>query len=320
MFIRDGDNMLVITGNGCESSARAMMGEFSIRVFSSDGKVAARKARDLLSQAQLTDIFDDVDDAMLDRYKKMRLIWQNDPNLAGTLDPIKSTDADIQIALNRLGITQERVDKLKLVKVTDGYFTFYDQYNVDLADQKGVAYVWAGVGSKGSATSIIQSGEMVASAQRLKRGILSGGASVDSDIRTGGADSVFTRIAMQNDVGQRWFSSSFASGDYQFIFDRKVLGRTDWYAYDDDKYGTTLGSTFADRKSVSDHFDSLGLRYYSSNEVMFRKSLSLADMTEIRCENSWLKDDLVDALHNVGIYEINGTKIEQFIKVGKGKL
>lgn len=108
MFIRDGDNMLVITGNGCESSARAMMGEFSIRVFSSDGKVAARKARDLLSQAQLTDIFDDVDDTMLDRYKKMRLIWQNDPNLAGTLDPIKSTDADIQIALNRLGITQER--------------------------------------------------------------------------------------------------------------------------------------------------------------------------------------------------------------------
>ena len=320
MFIRDGDNMLVITGNGCESSARAMMGEFSIRVFSSDGKVAARKARDLLSQAQLTDIFDDVDDAMLDRYKKMRLIWQNDPNLAGTLDPIKSTDADIQIALNRLGITQERVDKLKLVKVTDGYFTFYDQYNVDLADQKGVAYVWAGVGSKGSATSIIQSGEMVASAQRLKRGILSGGASVDSDIRTGGADNVFTRIAMKNDVGQRRFSSSFASGDYQFIFDRKVLGRTDWYAYDDDEFGTTLASTFADRKSVSDHLDHLGLRYYSANEVMFRKSLSLADMTEIRCENSWLKDDLVDALHNVGIYEINGTKIEQFIKVGKGKL
>ena len=79
MFIRDGDNMLVITGNGCESSARAMMGEFSIRVFSSDGKVAARKARDLLSQAQLTDIFDDVDDAMLDRYKKMRLKCRNKP-------------------------------------------------------------------------------------------------------------------------------------------------------------------------------------------------------------------------------------------------
>ena len=131
---------------------------------------------------------------------------------------------------------------------------------------------------------------------------------------------MFTRIAMKNDVGQRRFSSSFASGDYQFIFDRKVLGRTDWYAYDDDEFGTTLASTFADRKSVSDHLDHLGLRYYSANEVMFRKSLSLADMTEIRCENSWLKDDLVDALHNVGIYEINGTKIEQFIKVGKGKL
>lgn len=56
-----------------------MMGEFSIRVFSSDGKDAAQKARALLAKAQLTDIFDDVDTKALDRYKKMRLIWQNDP-------------------------------------------------------------------------------------------------------------------------------------------------------------------------------------------------------------------------------------------------
>lgn len=319
-YIRDGDDLLILTGKDCERNARAMMGEFSIRVFSSDGKDAAQKARALLAKAQLTDIFDDVDTKALDRYKKMRLIWQNDPALAGTLDPLKSTDADIQIALSRLGITQARVDKLKLVKVTDGYFTFYDQATADLAKKKGVAYVWSGVGSKTSATYIIESGEMTASAQRLKRGILTGGASVGSDIGTGGADNVFTRIAMQKNVGTEYFNDSFAHGDYQFIFDRKILGRTDWYAYTGDEFGTTQGSTFSNRRAASAHFDALNRRYCSSNETMFRKSVSLSDMTEIRCNSPRKKQELIDSLHSRGITEINGIKLEQFIKVGGGEL
>lgn len=171
------------------------------------------------------------------------------------------------------------MDKLKLVKVTDGYFTFYDQATADLAKKKGVAYVWSGVGSKTSATYIIESGEMTASAQRLKRGILTGGASVGSDIGTGGADNVFTRIAMQKNVGTEYFNDSFAHGDYQFIFDRKILGRTDWYAYTGDEFGTTQGSTFSNRRAASAHFDALNRRYCSSNETMFRKSVSLSDMT-----------------------------------------
>lgn len=125
---------------------------------------------------------------------------------------------------------------------------------------------------------------------------------------------------MQKNVGTEYFNDSFAHGDYQFIFDRKILGRTDWYAYTGDEFGTTQGSTFSNRRAASAHFDALNRRYCSSNETMFRKSVSLSDMTEIRCNSPRKKQELIDSLHSRGITEINGIKLEQFIKVGGGEL
>lgn len=319
-YLRDGDNYLILTEADCEKQARAMMGEFSVRIYASDGKEAARKARSLISKAKLDDIFEDVEPVSIDRYKKMRIIWQHDPAMAAKLDLAKSSDNDIQKALNKLGVTQARVDRMRLVKVTDGYFTFVDDAVSELAKEKGVAYVWSGVGSKASAISIIQSGEMLSSTQRLKRGILSGGESVGEDIKTGGADNVFTRIAMRKNVGIEAFSDSFAHGSYQFVFDRKVLSRTDWYAYTNDEYGSTRAGTFEARRDVSKHFDALNRSYHCSNEVMFRKSLSLRELKEIRCDSGWEKTELIDELHQKGITEINGVKLEKFIKVGGGTL
>ena len=48
---------------------------------------------------------------------------------------------------------------------------------------------------------------------------------------------------------------------------------------------------------------------------MFRKSLSLKDLTGINCDTDSLRSDLRDELQQRGIREINGVKIEDFIKV-----
>jgi SPP1 gp7 family putative phage head morphogenesis protein len=315
-YIRIGDDVLVITGKDCESSARAMMGEFNIRIYASNGKEAAQKARALLSQVKLDDIIEDVEPISLDRYKKMRLIWQNDPQLAAKLDPVKSSDADIQGALQKLGITQARVDKARLVKVTDDYFTLIDEANEQIAKQRGVAYIWSGVPNKQSAVAIIESGELMSSTQRLKRGIFGSGASVAEDIRTGGADNVFTRAAMQNNVGKQQFNDSFAHGDYQFLFDKKVLTRTDWYAYASDEFGTTEIGKFDRRRSVDFHFEVLNRSYRSSNEVMFRKSLPLTNLQEIRCPSAAKKQELISELNSRGITKINGVALQDLIKIG----
>ncbi len=319
-YIKSGDDVLVLAAKDCEDSARAMMGEFNVRVFAENGIDAAAKVKNLIDQANLTDIYEDVSPATLDRYKKMRLIWQNDPTLADTLDAAKSTDVEIDNVLKQIGITQERVDKLRLVKITDNYFTYVDDAAEAVIKDKNVAYVWNGVSSADSAASIIESGELTASAQRLRRGIIGSGCSVDSDIGSGGADSVFTRIAMKQDIGNQRFSASFASGEYQFVFDRKLLCRTDWYAYLDDEFGSTKSTNLWRRKSPADHFDALSQSYRDENEAMFRKSIPLDMLTEIRCDANYKRDNLLDMLRGKGITAINGKKIEDVIKVGRGKL
>ncbi len=319
-YIRNGDDILVLTGKDCANDARAMMGEFNIRVFATNGKDAAQKVQDLLSQAKLMDVVDDVEPAALERYKKMRLIWQRDPKLAASLDPATSSESQISNALKKLGITQQQVDKMRLLKVTDGYFTFVDDTVEQITKAKGVAYLWSGVSDVDSAASIIETGELASSTQRLKRGIFGSGASVSRDIEVGGADNVFSRIAMQNNVGVERFDDSFASGKYQFIFDKRVLNRTDWYAYTGDNFGTTQARTFNSRNGLSDHFDALNRSYHSSNEVMMRKSISLGDLTTIRCRDTTAKRMLIDQLHSKGITHINGKKIEDIIKAGGGKL
>lgn len=319
-YIRDGDDILILAGKDCGRDARAMMGEFNIRIFASDGKDAAKRAQALLAQVHLEDIYADIDMKTLDRYKKMRLIWQNDPKLASQLDAVKSSDTDIQRALTKLGITQQRVDKMRLIKVTDGYFTFVDDGIEQVAKAKGVAYVWSGVGSNPTGiANIIESGEMMCSTQRLKRGIFGSGASVSADIQSGGAENIFTRIAMNGNLGRERYSDSYAGSGIRFVFDKRVLNRTDWYAYTGDEFGTTKPGDFNKRYGVAEHFDALNRTYRSVNECMFRKSIGLEYLTEIKCDTASQRKALIDELHQRGIAQINGQRIENIIKVG-GKL
>ena len=315
-YIRNGDDILVLSGKSCDTQARAMMGEFNIRVFASNGQDAAKQARALISQIQLDDIVDDVDPAALERYKKMRLIWMHDPQEALKLDPMKSSDGEIDRVLKQLGITQRRVDKMRLVEVADGYFTVVDDGMEAVTKAKGVAYVWSGVGTdeKGIA-NIIESGEMMCSTQRLKRGIFGSGASVSSDIQSGGAENIFTRIAMKGDIGKRNYGQSFAGDGVRFLFNKDVLNRSDWYAYTGDQFGSTRAGVFDSRLGAAAHFDMLNTSYFDSNECMFRKSLNLSSLFEIRCDSDSLRTSLIDELHRRGIAQINGVRIEDFIKV-----
>lgn len=315
-YIRNGDDILVLAGKDCDSQARAMMGEFNIRVFASNGQDAARQAQALLSQIQLDDIVDDVDPAALERYKKMRLIWLHDPQEAAKIDPMKASDGEIDRVLKRLGIPHQRVNRMRLVEVSDGYFTVVDDGMESVTKAKGVAYVWSGVGTnaKGIA-NIIESGEMMCSTQRLKRGIFGSGASVSSDIESGGAENIFTRIAMKGNIGKKEYGSSFAGSGVRFLFDKDVLNRTDWYAFTGDEFGSTKARVFNRRLGAAAHFDELNSTYYSSNECMFRKSLNLGSLFEIRCDSDSLRTDLIDELHRRGIAQINGVRLEDFIKV-----
>lgn len=317
-YIRNGDDILIVTGSDAESRARALMGQFNIRVQAANGADASRKIRELMRQAGIEDIADDVTTDALERYKKMRLIWQTDPALAGKLNAATASDKDIDAALKKLGITKARLDKVEVRQVTDGYWTLYDPENIALATKHDVAYLYHEAGSIDAAANVLSSKELLATTNRWNRGITSNGASSYEDVETGGADSVFTRIVHNRDISNSESRYGYF-GDYVFVFDKKTLARTDWYAYTSDKYGRTTPSVFNSRPGTEKFLEETNSSYHKSNEVLFRKALPMDTLTEVRVPSRDVKP-LIDMLKQKGIKEINGIKLEDLIKPGGRKV
>lgn len=312
-YIRNGDDIFIVAGSGAEHGGRAFMGAFNIRVQASNGTDAARKMQNLMQQAGISDIADSVTTTALDRYKKMRVIWQTAPAEAARLNVATVTDAQIDRTLKALGITQKRLDAIQIRKVAEGYWTLYDPENVVLAKKYRAAYLYHEASDINAAANVLTSGELLATTNRYGRGIIAQGASSSSDIGTGGADSVFTRIVFDNQVGKESRYGGF--GDYVFVFDTKALERTDWYAYDGDRFGTTEDYTFNNRYGTEEHFKNSRNHYRRSNELLFRKTLPLDTLKEVRVP-SYDRQALIDKLHSVGISSINGIRLENLIKDG----
>ncbi len=311
-YIKNGNDLLVLAGKDAEYGGRALMGQFTIRVQASNGADAAAQIKQLISKAGMDDILDTATDAAALRYKKMRLIWQTAPSEAAKLSA-KSTDLEIDAVMKRIGITPQRLAKAQFKKVQDGYFTLYDPENISLAKKHNVAYLYHEAWSEDAVVNVIKSGELLSTTNRYGRGIFVDGASSSTDIETGGADSVFTRIVFNNQIGKEERYGSF--GNYVFIFDKSSLERTDWYAYRSDKFGTTKENDFTKRLGTEEHFEKSKNRYSRSNELLFRNTLPLDTLKEIRVPK-YSRQPLIDKLHSEGIMKINGIRIEDFIKEG----
>lgn len=311
-YIKDGNDIFIIAGNDANDQGRALMGQFNIRIQASSGADAARKMKGFLQRTGMQDIMEEATEEALDRYKKMRVLWQTDPYRASKFDPATTTDQELDDVLKRLGITQKRLDAIKMKKVTDGYYTFYDPENYKIAQQQNAAYLYHEARTYESAKSILQTGELMATTNRFNQGITIRGASTDADIASGGADGVFTRLVFKNQVGKNERYRSF--GNYVFVFDTKALERTDWYAYRFDEFGSTKPNKFSARSGTAEHFAQASGSYSRSNELIFRNTLPTDLLKEVRVpakERTMLINDLTAA----GITQINGKPIAKFIKV-----
>lgn len=308
-YIRQGDDIIVVAGTDAERSGRALMGQFNIRVKATNGTDAARKMQTLMQQAGISEIADDVTPVAIDRYKKMRLIWQTDPKAVRGLDPTTVTDTQLDRVLQKLGITQKRIDAVQVKKIRDGYWTLVDPENLALAAKHKAAYIYAETTSIDDVALMVSSGEMLPTLQRWGRGIVTSGMSSRRDIETGGADSVFTRLVFDGQVGNE---RRYHLDDYMLVFDTKALERTDWYAYTSDEFGRTTASTFYGRYGTEEHFKQASAHYCSSNEVCFPKTMPMTYLKEVRVPDAE-RQLLVDKLHAVGISEVNGIRLEKLI-------
>jgi hypothetical protein len=217
--------------------------------------------------------------------------------------------------LKAAGIDSKRVAGMELREVFPGYSTYVDTAAAAQYQKAGMVNVWAGVTNPDAVVALTQGRGFVATNYRITSGMKMYGASPESDMETGGSDNVFTRIGIKN-TGHD-YSDSYLGEKYRIIIDPKEMARTDWYAYDYDNFGNAKKNQLANRQSPLDFVRNMAANYKTGNEIMFRHGISNDKFLGISCENTRLRQQLIDKYRAAGVTEINGTPIDKFIYVSK---
>ena len=308
--------------SGKQQGLHSWDGYFRIRVRSSgDGAADAKKATELLKKVGLDEVTRTPTAAAEETLKKARLVWSQAPNrvdelrnLAGSSLVKKLDEIIIQENINVVQLAS-----MKLQSEYNGYITYVVPGLAKDLEKAGAKYVYHSVSREGDVIKILQSGGISSTMSRIKQGIQNpAGASMYSDMRTGGADSAFTRVATgQAQRMKKKFSGASVYGDYQIKMSTEVLERTDYYAFEWDRFGEVADiSQYG--KSPMQFVKDMESGFQGSNEIMFRNGIDSRYFTEIMCNSRQERQHLLSELHAQGIMDINGIDIEKFITVGSG--
>ena len=315
--LTDGGVGFELADIGIQNNQRGFEGFFRIRTrITNDGVRDAQNVKNVIQQVGLDDLLVNVDDASMTRLKKMRTIWQHAPE--DVEDILKATpsqmDKKIDAVLGKLSIGKADLANMKMENVFDGYSTLVDEGIHKEYEKRGARFLFAGVKNTKDVAAIIKSKGLMSTNKRIHQGFTGNGQSMSSDINTGGSDSVFVRLSTKSAQGVR-YDDSFGGGQYRIKIDVKEMDRTDWYAYENDRFGTVRKEEFNFRNPVNEFVRGLQSSYQHNNEMMFRNGIRRERFIGISCENQTLKDDLIRTLRNEGVTEINGIKAIDFIKV-----
>lgn len=315
-FLNDQDATVYFAG---ASRERALMGQLEIRIYEGDGLKAAKRAQDILKKLNLEAVLMDPspdDDKLL---RLSRLAWQHIPREEIKIPLEKRSVNQMEQLLKSKGINPARASKLKEKEVWPGYKTFVEEGIAKEYRDAGAEYLFAGVGTDPDTVTAILSPDspgMMSTLQRYYNGIFTGGASQSDDIVSGGADSAFVRLVPKNARGKYSFGDSFKGEGYRIIIDIKEMERTDWYAYGHDNYGGVgEDRNFHKRLGAEEFISRLNGSYRPSNEVMFRRGISKENIIGVTCDTEQQRRNLINAFTRAGIKEINGKKLEDFIRV-----
>lgn len=298
----------------------AWKGFFRLRVpATGNGAADAKAAKNLLNRAGLSGLASTPTAEAEAIFKKSRLLWQHAPGRMKELKGLQggALESTLNTILQEEGIDPGRTGHMVMRKVFDGYQTLVEEGISAEYQKAGLKYLWAGVRRPEALVGMLNGKGFMSTNTRCLYGMDFTGASPGDDMRTGGSDSVFTRIGVKMKSGnQPRFDDSYLGGYYRVIIDPKELERTDWYAYTFDNFGTTDEGELLGRKRALEFIDYLATSWKASNEVMFRHGIPKEHFTGIMCPNEARRADLLKQLKDAGITEVNGVPIEDFVKVG----
>lgn len=293
----------------------AFRGVFRIRALA-NGSTDSIQVKNALRQAGLDFISYNPTDEAEQLMRKARLLWQRNPKLASQFSTMKNKLAEIDHYLALAGVDSKEANKLILEEVFDGYSTYMDYDALNAYKKAGLEYVWSGVREADSIVAMIKSGGMQSSKRRISNGFMGNGSSMSSDFRTGGADSIFTRIATKGAYKKDdRYRYSYCGGKYQVIYKPEVMARTDWYAYNYDNFGDVRN--ISGSKPALEFVKDMNRKYMADNEIMFRHGIRLEDWDGIDTRSQWDKDILIEGLKKEGIDRINGIPLDKFVRINE---
>lgn len=300
----------------------SMGGFFRIRVPATGNAAADRKAmEEIIDKAGLRSLTVDPTDAEELLLKKTRIAWQRDPAafekcryLTGS---VKQQEIDKILA--KAGLDDKRIQGMTLKEVFPGYSTYVDDAALMEYKKAGLTHVWVGVDSADSMVAICKSDGFTATNYRITAGMKKCGASPAADMRSGGADNVFTRLGCKVDMD---YQMSFLGEDYRVIISPEVMNRTDWYAHRGDSYGVAklddprwkkrLGTTEFIKSETGSTYD-----FTCSNEILFRHGIGTDQFVGISCQDECRRQILLEKFKDAGVTEFNGVPIDEFVTVTK---
>lgn len=272
---------------------RAAIGLVQMEVPKAMDDMAAQQTLDEIFRQDLgvEDALDEVSERAERDYKIARLKWQ-----------YKLEDLNAE----QLG----RAEKLTRREVFPGYSTYvengkHEEYLAKYGEDVRAVHMLNSM-SVDSVYQVLTTG-LMSTTERFSRGVVKNGISSVLDIDSGGADNVFTRIM---NAEQRSKIQNHA-----VVLKPEIFDRTDWYAYNVDSYGSTNEAHFAGRLAPEEIFRrTMGdLKHYSAdNEQMFRTGVGV-DYIEAIEVDELDRDELLEGLHEKGLFEVNGRPIEEVI-------
>lgn len=286
-----------------------------------DGVISRKRNTSNLVRAAIGLVQMEVPKAMDDMAAQqiMDEIFRQDLGVEDALDEVsEAAERDYKIArykwqykLDELSPDQiRRAEKLTRKEVFPGYSTFvesgkHNEYLAKYGEDVRAVHMLNSM-SVDSVYRVLTTG-LMSTTERFSRGVVKNGISSVLDIDSGGADNVFTRIMNAEQRGK--------IQNHAVVLKPEIFDRTDWYAYNVDSYGSTNEAHFAGRLAPEEIFQrTMGdLKHYSAdNEQMFRTGIGV-DYIEAIEVDELDRDELLEGLHEEGLFEVNGRPIEEVI-------
>lgn len=226
--------------------------------------------------------------------------------------------------------------RLKREAVAPNHSTFVlEGRSKELWERSRYACYHAVWGGPEQIVSMFQAGGLMSTASRYERGMFISGLSSVDDIRTGGADYAFTRIATEaslkllstyareNDMEKELndalqLNRAYTEGKPFIVFEPDLLDRTDMFSYSEDKSGSTAPAEFAGRQSMDEVFHTqatvLG-NSFSTNETMLQGGIGTQKIKFIVCHPQISTEEALAFFSEKEILPIKGATVDQLSKM-----